>query len=99
LNNNVFDVFALVLFGAVGYAFMKWGCEPAPLLLAFVLGPLMEENLRRALVFSRGDATTFVTRPISAGLLLAAAQLLLIVVLPVVRRVRDVAFKEEATEA
>ena len=98
LNNNVFDVFALVVFGVMGYAFMKWGCEPAPLLLAFVLGPLMEENLRRALVFSRGDATTFVTRPISLSLLLVAALLLLVIVLPVVRRVRSAAFNEEAAE-
>jgi TctA family transporter len=98
LNNNVFDVFALVVFGVVGYAFMKWGCEPAPLLLAFVLGPLMEENLRRALLFSHGDPMTFVSRPISLGLLLAAALLLLVVVLPVVRRVRATAFKEEAAE-
>ena len=98
LNNSVFDVFALVVFGVMGYAFMKWGCEPAPLLLAFVLGPLMEENLRRALVFSRGDPTTFVTRPISLGLLVVAALLLLVVVLPVVRSLRAEAFKEDAAE-
>ena len=90
LNNSTFDVFALLAFGVLGYAFLKWGCEPAPLLLAFVLGPLMEEYLRRALVFSRGDATTFVTRPISLSLLLLAVALILVIVVPVVRRARAV---------
>ncbi|MBM3490211.1 MAG: tripartite tricarboxylate transporter permease [Alphaproteobacteria bacterium] len=88
LNNSTFDVFVLVAFGALGYAFLKWGCEPAPLLLAFVLGPLMEENVRRALVFSRGDASTFVARPISLGLLLLTLVLVLAIVLPAVRRAR-----------
>jgi len=89
LNNSTFDVFALVVFGVLGYAFLKLGCEPAPLLLAFVLGPLMEENLRRALVFSRGDPTTFVTRPISLALLLLAALLFLVIVLPFMRQLRS----------
>jgi TctA family transporter len=72
LNNNNFDVFMAAAFGVVGYFFYKLGCEPAPLLLGFILGPMMEENLRRALLLSRGDWTAFITRPLSAGLLLAA---------------------------
>ncbi len=66
INNNVFDVFITAIFGVLGYLFVKLECEPAPLLLGFILGPMMEENLRRALLLSRGDPTVFVTRPISA---------------------------------
>ena len=72
LNNSSFDVYIGAFFGIIGYVFYKLGCEPAPLLLGFILGPMMEENLRRALLLSRGDWSTFVTRPLSAGLLLAA---------------------------
>jgi TctA family transporter len=75
-NNNVFDVWMVAIFGVFGYLFIKLGCEPAPLLLGFILGPMMEENLRRALLLSRGDWSVFVTRPLSAGLLVAAALLL-----------------------
>ena len=95
LNNNVFDVMMTVIFGILGWIFVKFDCEPAPLLLGFVLGPLMEENLRRALLLSRGDPTVFVTRPISATLLVVAAVLLLIVALPMVRKKRIEAFVEE----
>jgi TctA family transporter len=94
VNNSTFDVFMLVLFGFVGYVFMKWGCEPAPLLLAFILGPQMEEYLRRAMLLSRGDPMVFVERPISAALLAVAAVMILIVVLPSVRRSREEAFRE-----
>jgi putative tricarboxylic transport membrane protein len=94
LNNSVFDVGLLMLFGIVGYGFLKWGSEPAPLLLGFVLGPLMEENLRRAMLLSEGDPATFVTRPISAGLVLLTAVLLVIVAFPAFTRVREQAFKE-----
>ena len=69
-------------------------CEPAPLLLGFILGPMMEENLRRALLLSRGDWTTFVTRPLSSGLLIAAALLIVIVTLPTIKKKREVAFSE-----
>ena len=69
LNNNVFDVYLTVVFGLVGYILVKLDCEPAPLLLGFILGPMMEENLRRAMLLARGDVTVFVTRPISAVLL------------------------------
>jgi TctA family transporter len=96
VNSSVIDVFLLVIFGFVGYMFIKWRCEPAPLLLAFVLGPLMEENLRRSMQVSFGDPTIFITRPISAALLLAAAACLVLVLLPAFRRTREVAFQEES---
>ena len=69
VNSNVYDLYAVAFFGLIGYALVKLRCEPAPLLLGFVLGPLLEENLRRAMILSRGDPSTFVTRPISATLL------------------------------
>ncbi len=94
LNNSMFEVLMLVGFGFLGYTFLKFGCEPAPLLLAFILGPLMEENLRRAMLLSRGDPMVFVSRPISATLLAVAVLLLVIVLLPMVRRRREEAFKE-----
>ncbi|WP_119353419.1 tripartite tricarboxylate transporter permease [Azohydromonas sediminis] len=94
LNNNTFDVFMAAGFGVVGYLFWKLGCEPAPLLLGFILGPMMEENLRRALLLSRGDWSTFVTRPLSAGLLIAALLMVVIVALPSIRRKREVAFQD-----
>ncbi|MFM2056739.1 MAG: hypothetical protein RLY71_1124 [Pseudomonadota bacterium] len=93
LNNNNFDVYVAVLFGLIGYVFHKLGCEPAPLLLGFILGPMMEEHLRRALLLSRGDWGTFLTRPLSAGLLAAAGLLLLLVALPTIQSTRDEAFK------
>jgi TctA family transporter len=86
LNYSVFDVALTAAFGLLGVLFVKLGCEPAPLVLAFVLGPMMEENLRRALTLSRGDATVFVTSPICAGLLASAA--------PRFRRVRREAFAD-----
>ena len=79
----------------VGYAFYKLSCEPAPLLLGFILGPMMEENLRRALLLSRGDWTTFATRPLSAGLLVAAALMVVVVTLPSIKKKRQEAFQEE----
>ncbi len=94
-NNNVFDIWLVAIFGVVGYAFIKLGCEPAPLLLGLILGPMMEENLRRALLLSRGEWSVFVTRPISLGLLLAAVLLMVIVLLPSIRSKREEAFVEE----
>jgi TctA family transporter len=94
-NNNTFDIWMVAGFGFVGYTFMKLGVEPAPLLLGFILGPMMEENLRRALLLSRGDWTVFGTRPLSAGLLAAAAMLLVIVLLPSIKSKREEAFVEE----
>jgi TctA family transporter len=95
-NNNTFDIRRVALFGVIGYVFLKLGCEPAPLLLGFILGPMMEENLRRALLLSRGDWSVFVTRPLSASLLAAAVLLLVIVLLPSIRRKRQDVFQEEA---
>ncbi|BEP66475.1 MULTISPECIES: tripartite tricarboxylate transporter permease [unclassified Variovorax] len=94
-NNNTFDVWMVAIFGIVGYLFLKLKCEPAPLLLGFILGPMMEENLRRALLLSRGDWSVFVMRPLSAGLLAAAALLLIVVLLPSVKAKREEAFVEE----
>ena len=95
INNNVFDVLLTVLFGLLGWLFVKLECEPAPLLLGFILGPLMEENLRRALLLSRGDPSVFMTRPLSASLLLVALFLLVIVAMPMIRKQREEAFQEE----
>ena len=94
LKNDVFDVLLMAGFGVFGYVLKKLDCEPAPLLLGFVLGPLLEENLSRAMLLSQGDLTVFVTRPISAGLLAVAAGLLALILLPAFRRQREVAFKE-----
>jgi TctA family transporter len=94
VNNTSFDVMQTAFFGAIGVLFAKLECEPAPLLLGFVLGPMMEENLRRALLLSRGDASVFATRPISAGLLVAAILLVLVIAVPNIRRQREEAFQE-----
>nr|WP_284145668.1 tripartite tricarboxylate transporter permease [Xanthobacter aminoxidans] len=94
VNNNTFDVYTMALFGLLGYALVKLDCEPAPLLLGFVIGPMLEEYLRRAMLISRGDPTVFVTRPISAVLLLLAAAALVVVLLPSVQKGREEAFKE-----
>jgi TctA family transporter len=92
---NPYDLYTVVFFGLVGYVLVKLRCEPAPLLLGFVLGPLLEENLRRAMIISRGNAAVFVTRPISATLLVASLIILAVVLLPAVRRKRDEVFVEE----
>jgi putative tricarboxylic transport membrane protein len=94
VNNSIFDVFMMALFGVVGYALIKLDFEPAPLLLGFVLGPMLEENLRRAMLLSRGSPSVFVTHPLSLGLLLVAATLLVVVVMPTVRSKREEAFSE-----
>jgi putative tricarboxylic transport membrane protein len=95
LNQSAWDVFAIAFFGVLGYVLIKLGCEPAPLLLGFVLGPLLEEHLRRSLIISRGDFATFLTRPVSAVLLALAVAAILIAVLPAIRRKREVVFAEE----
>jgi len=94
-QNNIFDIWMVGLFGVIGYLFFKLGCEPAPLLLGVILGPMIEDNLRRALILSRGDWLTFVERPISAVLLAIALVLLLMVLLPAIKKGREVAFVEE----
>ena len=97
VSNEPFDVIQTAAFGALGIIFLKLECEPAPLLLGFVLGPMMEENLRRALLLSRGDPTVFVTRPISLTLLVAAVALLILIALPNLRKKREEAFAEAET--
>ena len=81
-------------FGLMGYLFAKLGCEPAPMLLAMILGPMMEEYLRRSLLISRGDPTIFITRPISCVVILIAVVALVAAVLPSIRAKREEAFKE-----
>jgi putative tricarboxylic transport membrane protein len=98
LNNQSLDIYMTLLFGFLGYIFIKLRCEPAPMILAFVLGPLMEENLRRALLISRGDPTVFLTRPISFGFLLATVAFLMILVIPALRRRRDQAVAEDEAQ-
>jgi putative tricarboxylic transport membrane protein len=99
LNNAEFDVYLMALFGLLGYIFAKLGCEAAPMLLGFILGPMMEEFLRRALLLSRGDPLVLVKRPISAVLLLLSAVALCAVLLPAFRKTREEAFKEEEEAA
>ena len=94
INNNPSDVYFMAFFGLVGYVLIKLGLEPAPMLLGFVLGRLMEEKLRQALALSEGSFMTFVERPVSAALLLLALAVLVIAVLPAVRKGREEAFQE-----
>src|SRR6185436_20753798 len=94
VNSNIFDLFSVAFFGLLGYVLVKLRCEPAPLLLGFVLGPLLEENLRRAMILSRGDPATFVTRPISLTLLIMAVVVLVLVLLPNIRKRRDEVFTD-----
>ena len=94
INNNPADVFFTAFFGGVGYILIKLGLEPAPMLLGFVLGRLMEEKLRQALALSDGSFLTFVERPLSAVLLALAVGVMLVAVLPAVRKGRETAFQE-----
>jgi TctA family transporter len=94
INNSAFDIYTMCVFTVMGLICIKLACEPAPLILGFILGPLMEENLRRAMLLSRGDPIVFFTKPISAVLLGIALVLLLIVVAPAVRKKREEAFQE-----
>lgn len=95
VNNNTFDIGLTALLGLLGYIFAKLDCEPAPLILGFVLGPMMEENLRRGMLLSRGDFTVFLTRPLSLAFLLAACIMLIVVAVPAMGRRREKAFHEE----
>jgi putative tricarboxylic transport membrane protein len=94
VNNSTFDVVITGIFGLAGYWLSKHAFEPAPMMLGFVLGPIMEENLRRAMIIAGGDVTVFVTRPVSAGLLALAALLVVLAVVPSIRRRRDEVFLE-----
>jgi TctA family transporter len=93
VSNSSAAVFLAAFFGVAGYVFMKLDCEPAPLILGFVLGPLMEDNLRRALRISGGDPMIFVERRISLALLIATLALLVILLLPFIRKTRRAAFQ------
>ena len=91
---NPWNVFVIAIIGVLGYALIRWGCEPVPLLFGFVLAPILEDNLRRAMIISRGDPSVFVTRPISAVLLGLAAIALVVSVMPAIRRRREAVFTE-----
>jgi putative tricarboxylic transport membrane protein len=93
LNNTEADIYLMALFGLVGYIFVKLDCEPAPMLLGYILGPMMEEYLRRALLISRGDPSVFVTRPISGVMLALAAVAMAFVLAPAIRKKREQAFQ------
>jgi putative tricarboxylic transport membrane protein len=95
INNSAFDVYLAVGFGIIGYVMFKLGFEPTPLLLGFILGPMMEENLKRALILSGGSFAPFVERPISIALLICAALLLLMMLLPSFKRTRETALKAD----
>jgi TctA family transporter len=94
VNTNIFDVYVMAFFSVFGYICLKLDCEPAPLILGFVLGPMMEENLRRALLISRGDLMVLVQEPISLAFLIAAALLLIVVMAPAIRQKREEALQE-----
>ncbi len=95
LENDTFDIFALAVFGVLGFFWNKLKCEPAPLLLGLVLGGMMEENFKRAILLSRGDYTTFLTRPISAVILAIAVGLIVATALPAIQRKRKETFVDE----
>jgi putative tricarboxylic transport membrane protein len=88
VNNSAFELYLTAVFGVIGFVWMKLGCSPAPMLLGFVLGPMMEENLRRALLMSRGDPSVFLSRPISLSFLITTVAILIVMAAPAVRRRR-----------
>jgi len=94
VDAKVFDVYALAALGAVGYVLLKLDCEPAPLILGFILGPMMEEQMRRAMMINFGDVTIFLSRPLSAAFLVAAALMMLMIALPSLRNKREEAMRE-----
>jgi TctA family transporter len=94
VNHSQVDVWLMVVFGVLGYVFMKLDCEPAPFILGFLLGPMLEVNFRRAMLLSRGDLSIFVMHPISAGFLIAAVALIILMVIPAIRRKKDQAVLE-----
>src|SRR6267154_1445167 len=95
LPNSAFHVMQVAFFGVLGYIFARLGCEGAPFLLGFVLGPQLDEYFRRAMLLSRGDPFVFIQGPISVGLLITTAILLILMVLPSLRKAREGAFQEE----
>ena len=95
LANTSFDIYFMAIFGLAGYLFRKLECEPAPMLLGFILGPMMEEFLRRALLLSKGSPMVLITRPISATMLVLAALVMVTVMLPALRKKREEVFVED----
>jgi putative tricarboxylic transport membrane protein len=95
INQNIFDIYTIIVFGFIGYVLTKLDCEPAPMLLGFVLGALLEEHLRRSLIISLGDPMIFLTRPISGVLLAIAVIALIVSVLPTIAKRREVIFQDE----
>ena len=95
MNNSTFDLYPLLLFGIAGYMFWRLDCEPAPMLLGFILGPMLEEHFRRAMVIAHGDVSTFITHPISAVLLALACAMLAVVIMPTMKRRRETIFVED----
>jgi len=93
INGSVFEIYLMAAFGIVGLALSRFGCDPVPLLLGFILGPLMEENFRRALLLSGGDGSVFLTRPLSAGLLALALLLVALALMPSLGRTREQVFQ------
>jgi len=93
VNNNTFDIGLTALLGLLGYIFIKLDCEPAPLILGFVLGPMMEENFRRCMLLSHGDPSVFFTRPLSLSFLLLSLIMVVAAGLPALKKKRDVAFQ------
>jgi TctA family transporter len=89
VNNSSVEIYLTAFFGVIGFLWLRFEMQPAPMLLGFVLGPLMEENLRRALLISRGDATVFVTRPISLGFVIATVLIIIVMGLPAIRARRE----------
>jgi len=95
LSGSDFDIYLMALFGLFGYLCAKLGCEPAPMLLGFIIGPMMEEYLRRALLLSRGDPMVFINRPVSAVMLALAIVAIVLVLSPALRKKREDAFHED----
>jgi putative tricarboxylic transport membrane protein len=95
INNSITEIFIMIIFGFIGYLFKKFGYEPAPLLLALVIGPMMEQALHRSLLYSSGDPTIFFTRPISAALMLISCLLLVFPIVPWIRNKRDALSSEK----
>jgi len=95
VNNSAFGIYQITIAALLGYVLIKLECELAPFLLGFILGPMIEENFRRAMLISGGEASVFITRPISATLLVIAVLVLAVILLPTVTRKRNEVFVEE----
>jgi TctA family transporter len=95
LKGSALDVIVATFFGFMGFVFYRLKCEPAPLLLGFILGPMIEENLRRALLISHGSPSVFIDRSISLTFLILSVLLLVIMIAPAIRSKREIAFQEE----